>query len=1271
MGIDASKQQSHVETASSQRQPAAQSKDMRLGQPSGWAGSLLQLQQTYGNGAVQRLLRTGAIQAKLAISEPGDQYEQEADRVAEQVLRMPSSGADGPLQVAGQFSSRSIQRVCQECEEDLQRRLDGGEKQKEPHLSDQGSSGSAEADPQVEAQIQSVRGGGHPLPESVRAFFEPRFGYDLSQVRVHTDAKAAELARSVNALAFTVGSDVVFNAGQFTPDTSAGKRLLAHELTHVVQQASAAQTKLTVGAPTEVYTQKVACNSEQIMRASAPPPLDGDHATTLSGAATPIRRMPANVMSTSNRALAEAEIAEAPPEAPLPDQTAAAGLIVEDGAREVGPEQMRRREFLDELRAAVCAAADSELARVGRSTESCPYIEGAFEHYRTFSGSRLERFLRRYAPETGEPISAHDYISLVTDRIRRSVSVWARTGQITGAPDELAAQLLTTKHGEGEEGFTSSIAGATSGKSSSAGSAIGILFSKSREGSLNRTGDPQQIRAELGPGQPLDANSRSRMETAFGRDFSRVRVHLDSRAAALSNDLNAQAFTIGSDIAFGAGEFKPETMVGDALLAHELAHVAQQEDAGSSAELLQNGEAVYNSLEEDADSSAIAAVVSLWGRAKRTLATTTQNAMPRLRSGLGLQRCMGVPQSPDMSGKCSPEQLDTITKSAVPRAQRMVDNAISLIGQAGVPPAVEQAIRKHFVGANAAQIAEIRDNYIKIRQVLNSRINYCLRAMATYTLRGKDNVTEKVSCVREDAIGVPPNPELLLCPEFFGYEVWKQAMILIHEGAHNGLLIRDEIKYDPIGGLAADKALVNPDSYAYLALELERLQHTSHATPNTLQKKHVTGNSGNRYEDRVAALVYPGLETPELFTPSVSGPQPIQRFASDDAAPTSLSVSTSVTEPTPASSQIVVQWLIAEDSAKETQPGQMRKSDDALIAHELAHVAQQSGGMAGVTSHSVEGADSRNGLEEEADASAVNVVASLWGNAMLGVERVTRQAMPRLKAGLRLQRCGAGPEVKPKTTYDLYQLEAVQKLKGITFGLQWGDWCTQKPVKGSQSGEGYDTEYWIKQEDPKAVCKLVLRKPHTPAEAITALFDPVRRDMWQVDCGQFVELTHYYALLKVLGPDKFNEMIGPNMEFKKLGSTGLKRKALWWREAKGELMRLYESPPGGGKPAPVSGVAGRSEQDILNAAPFGSRVEFTNGFSISTAIKEGWEHENTIKVGQDAFVAHPFTKGISRRNVFTKEELIDMLINEGTVLEYRQAARGEVYISEIEIYNLP
>jgi hypothetical protein len=101
--------------------------------------------------------------------------------------------------------------------------------------------GGSDASPgeKTEAGVRSLQGRGQPLPILVREFMEPRMGYDLSPVRVHTDTQSADLARSVNALAFATGSDIVFGASQYRPDSDEGKTLLAHELTHVVQQTGA------------------------------------------------------------------------------------------------------------------------------------------------------------------------------------------------------------------------------------------------------------------------------------------------------------------------------------------------------------------------------------------------------------------------------------------------------------------------------------------------------------------------------------------------------------------------------------------------------------------------------------------------------------------------------------------------------------------------------------------------------------------------------------------------------------------------------------------------------------------------------------------------------------------------------------------------------------------------------------------------------------------------------------------------------------------------
>jgi Domain of unknown function (DUF4157)/L,D-transpeptidase catalytic domain len=145
--------------------------------------------------------------------------------VKTQATKAPSLMASGVLQ--RKCASCGIHTTaggkCEECEKKgglLQRRSNG---QSEPSV----------VPPIVHEVLNSP---GQPLDAGTRAFFEPGFGYDFSNVRAHTNAKAAESARAVNALAYTVGRDVVFGAKQYSPGTNEGRRLLAHELTHVVQQ---------------------------------------------------------------------------------------------------------------------------------------------------------------------------------------------------------------------------------------------------------------------------------------------------------------------------------------------------------------------------------------------------------------------------------------------------------------------------------------------------------------------------------------------------------------------------------------------------------------------------------------------------------------------------------------------------------------------------------------------------------------------------------------------------------------------------------------------------------------------------------------------------------------------------------------------------------------------------------------------------------------------------------------------------------------------------
>lgn len=165
-----------------------------------------------------------SIMRKITVGASGDPYEQEADRVAEQVMRMPATGS---VRAGGLATvPATLQRRCAACDEDeqqLRRRATGS------------GSATTQAPSIVHDALSSPAS---PLDGATRQFMEPRFGHDFSQVRVHDNPLAARSAQAVNALAYTVGRDIVFAPGRYQPSSSAGRQLIAHELAHVIQQGS-------------------------------------------------------------------------------------------------------------------------------------------------------------------------------------------------------------------------------------------------------------------------------------------------------------------------------------------------------------------------------------------------------------------------------------------------------------------------------------------------------------------------------------------------------------------------------------------------------------------------------------------------------------------------------------------------------------------------------------------------------------------------------------------------------------------------------------------------------------------------------------------------------------------------------------------------------------------------------------------------------------------------------------------------------------------------
>ena len=189
------------------------------------SADIFSAQATAGNdiyaGNVQRL----PIKRNLSIGAVDDPMEYEADAMADTVMRMPEPNL--------------IQRKCTHCaEEEVQRKplasfVQRKEKEDGNTISDA-----------THNQVEATRGGGSAMPANTKTFMESRFGIDFSNVRIHSGGYASQLSNQLNAQAFTLNNDIYFNSGKFSPEFSEGKHLLAHELTHTIQQSGNARREI-------------------------------------------------------------------------------------------------------------------------------------------------------------------------------------------------------------------------------------------------------------------------------------------------------------------------------------------------------------------------------------------------------------------------------------------------------------------------------------------------------------------------------------------------------------------------------------------------------------------------------------------------------------------------------------------------------------------------------------------------------------------------------------------------------------------------------------------------------------------------------------------------------------------------------------------------------------------------------------------------------------------------------------------------------------------
>ncbi len=206
------------------------------------------------------------VQRKLSVGAVDDPLEQEADAMADTVMRMAEpfaitqNGGEGLQHKCAACEEEEmvrrlpeqtfIQRQCARCEEEEQVQRKPLVSSVTPFIQAKGAEGGTASDA-VTNQVNATRGSGSSMDRPTQTFMESRFGTNFSGVKIHTDSNAVQMNRELNAQAFTVGSDIYFNNGKYNPSSESGKHLLAHELTHTIQQSGGAMLQLKPDATDE------------------------------------------------------------------------------------------------------------------------------------------------------------------------------------------------------------------------------------------------------------------------------------------------------------------------------------------------------------------------------------------------------------------------------------------------------------------------------------------------------------------------------------------------------------------------------------------------------------------------------------------------------------------------------------------------------------------------------------------------------------------------------------------------------------------------------------------------------------------------------------------------------------------------------------------------------------------------------------------------------------------------------------------------------------
>ncbi len=590
--------------------PAPEILRQALGDPSQMTpDTLRQLQRTMGNEFTQQYVHGSVTDAFSRVQALSNTGQQTAVSQTQRERDETHDGSDLAESLAG-YPMASELGIVPPVANSVQRATDP--------LAGQDVGGDVESD------IEGKKGGGQSLPDQTRDHMEGVLGSDLGDVRVHTDSESSQLNESLNAKAFTTGSDIFFSEGEYSPNSQSGQKLLAHELTHVVQQgasqpkpntqrvtdeeetavadeeASSESVSEEVAATTEAAMETVNEASANLSLKSADLSLKSKESPTHPTEPKPgkTRILQPKLRITEKEEGAEMESLDLAPPAPTQTQ---AGMAAPEKA---GPQKaaMRQGQTANKPVANRPTLSPTEfrhnLQRLVSRTQAHRSSTGKGIRM-TQPDDRYEREAEQFSETVTSAGSVQATSTSVSDLDQSSgerTPPIARQRNASSSVTPMPQQILARKPlSIDQSSFQKQISRSLQDnfknpkqtKRSSVPATVQRVADDAVQLAHDQLNDPagrdQEIQREIarkkGEGKPLSGPAQRHMESRFDADFSQVRVHNNPDSHQLARSVDAEAFTTGSDIFFGEGSYSPASTSGQKLLAHELTHVMQQGSA--------------------------------------------------------------------------------------------------------------------------------------------------------------------------------------------------------------------------------------------------------------------------------------------------------------------------------------------------------------------------------------------------------------------------------------------------------------------------------------------------------------------------------------------------------------------------------------------------------------------------------------------------------------------------------------------------------------------